>query len=179
MSNSGEVPRKIAVFGSAFNPPSLGHKSVIESLTHFDQVLLVPSISHAWGKTMLSFQLRCQMVALFIEDIDLNTVRLSTVEEMLHKPDQSVTTYAVLDKLQTENPNSDITFILGPDNLLNFDKFYRASDILMKWSVLACPEKISVRSTDIRTNMANKQPISHLTTDSVQNFIMENKLYWR
>ncbi len=48
--------KKIAIFGSAFNPPSLGHKSVIESLSHFDLVLLEPSIAHAWGKNMLDYQ---------------------------------------------------------------------------------------------------------------------------
>ena len=57
---------KIAVFGSAFNPPSLGHKSVIDSLSHFDLVLLVPSISHAWGKQMLSYEIRCELIDAFI-----------------------------------------------------------------------------------------------------------------
>ncbi|MDF4536048.1 nicotinate-nicotinamide nucleotide adenylyltransferase, partial [Vibrio parahaemolyticus] len=50
--------KKIAVFGSAFNPPTLGHKSIIDSLGHFDLILLVPSIAHAWGKTMLDYELR-------------------------------------------------------------------------------------------------------------------------
>ena len=58
---------KIAVFGSAFNPPSLGHKSVIERLSHFDKVLLVPSLSHAWGKEMLPFDTRIDMVLTFID----------------------------------------------------------------------------------------------------------------
>ena len=76
---------KIAVFGSAFNPPSVGHKSVIDSLTHFDQVLLLPSISHAWGKQMLDYDLRCELVDAFIQDLNLSNLVRSTVEEELYK----------------------------------------------------------------------------------------------
>ena len=44
---------RIAVMGSAFNPPSLGHKDVVEqALKQCDQVWLVPAFRHAWGKSM-------------------------------------------------------------------------------------------------------------------------------
>ncbi len=72
---------KIAVFGSAFNPPSLGHKSVIESLSHFDLILLVPSISHAWGKQMLSYEIRCELIDAFIHDLQSDKIQRSIVEE--------------------------------------------------------------------------------------------------
>lgn len=177
MSHADEVPNKIAVFGSAFNPPSLGHKSVVDSLTHFDCVLLVPSISHAWGKNMLSFELRCEMTRRFIADLSLSNVYLSTIEEELYQPSKTVTTFAVLEQLQRLYPDSDLTFILGPDNLLSFDKFFKASDILTHWSVLACPEKLAVRSTMIRNNIEQSKPVSQLTTRSVHDFILSENLY--
>ena len=35
---------KIAVFGSAFNPPHMGHADVVtQALAHFDRVILVPN----------------------------------------------------------------------------------------------------------------------------------------
>ncbi|HIB77351.1 MAG TPA: hypothetical protein EYO58_06995 [Flavobacteriales bacterium] len=41
----------IAVFGSAFNPPHLGHMDVVrQCLSHVDQVLIVPSARHPFGK---------------------------------------------------------------------------------------------------------------------------------
>lgn len=86
--------KKIAVFGSAFNPPTLGHKSIIDSLGHFDLVLLVPSIAHAWGKTMLDYELRSQLVDQFIQDIGSNKVQRSDVEQALYAPPEAVTTYA-------------------------------------------------------------------------------------
>ncbi|MCV5855789.1 hypothetical protein OFN53_34760, partial [Escherichia coli] len=78
--------KKIAIFGSAFNPPSLGHKSVIESLSHFDLVLLEPSIAHAWGKNMLDYPTRCKMVDVFIKDMGLSNVQRSDAEQALYQP---------------------------------------------------------------------------------------------
>ncbi len=168
---------KIAVFGSAFNPPSLGHKSVIESLSHFDKVLLLPSIAHAWGKEMLDYPVRCELVDAFISDMDLANVERSTIEEQLHQPGQSVTTFAVLEALEAKYPQSELTFVMGPDNLNNFAKFYKSQEILSRWSVMACPEKIKVRSTDIRDALRSKNDITHLTTPKVWRKLVENSYY--
>lgn len=168
---------KIAVFGSAFNPPSLGHKSVIDSLAHFDRILLVPSIAHAWGKEMLNFEVRCQLVDAFIEDLKLNNVELSVVEKKLHQPGESVTTYAVLNEIKEMHSTADITFVIGPDNFFKFASFYKADDIVQEWSVMACPEKVKIRSTDIRNAIANGQEIKDLTTPSVTNILQGDGLY--
>jgi nicotinate-nucleotide adenylyltransferase len=168
---------KIAIFGSAFNPPSLGHKSVIETLQHFDKVLLVPSIYHAWGKKMLAYDKRCELLDAFISDLDIANLESCNVEEVLYEPGQPVTTYAVLEKLQRMYPESELTFVIGPDNLLNFSKFSRAEDILKKWSVLACPELVKVRSTKIREHLAQGLNVDHLTTFNVAKMLVEYKLY--
>nr|WP_244875229.1 nicotinate-nicotinamide nucleotide adenylyltransferase [Vibrio litoralis] len=172
----------IAIFGSAFNPPSLGHKSVLERLKHYDLVLLVPSIAHTWGKDMLEYSARCEMVEAFIRDAKLENLQISNVEaEILQsnveEQGQSVTTYAVMTALQERYPQSQLTFVLGPDNFLNFGKFYKADEITTKWSILACPETLPVRSTQIRQRLANHQSIDDLTTPSVEIYIQEHKLY--
>ncbi|MBN3572445.1 nicotinate-nicotinamide nucleotide adenylyltransferase [Vibrio neptunius] len=168
---------KIAVFGSAFNPPTLGHKSVIDSLTHFDRVLLLPSISHAWGKAMLDYQARCELVDAFIEDLQPSNVERCRVEETIYQPNQSVTTFAVLNELQRQCPEYDITFVIGPDNLFNFAKFYKADEILSRWSVMACPETVKVRSTDVRNAISDKKNINSLTTPKVCQMLAEKGHY--
>ncbi|MFA0087518.1 nicotinate-nicotinamide nucleotide adenylyltransferase [Vibrio sp. 10N.261.51.F12] len=168
---------KIAIFGSAFNPPSLGHLSVIESLSHFDQVLLVPSISHAWGKTMLQYDERCKLVDLFIADIEQGNIVRSAIEETLVKPDTSVTTYAVLEAIQHRYPHADLTFVLGPDNFFSFSRFYKAEEIVQRWSVLACPEKVNIRSTQIREHLQQGLNIDHLTTPSIAKHLLNFPLY--
>ncbi len=167
----------IAVFGSAFNPPTLGHKSVIDRLSHFDKVLLLPSIAHAWGKSMLDFSVRCELVELFIADIGCNKLELCTIEQALHQPGKSVTTYDVLTRLTAVYPEAQITFVIGPDNFIHFSKFYRHDDILKKWSVLVCPETVLVRSTQLRENLKKNVAINGMTTPSVEAFIERNQCF--
>ena len=170
----------IAIFGSAFNPPSLGHKSVLERLKHYDLVLLVPSIAHAWGKDMLEYSTRSEMVNAFIRDVKLDNLQISNVEAVIlqsNEEGQSVTTYAVMAALQELYPQSQLTFVVGPDNFLNFSKFYKAEEITKKWSILACPETLPVRSTQIRLRLANHQSIDDLTTPSVEAHIKQHQLY--
>ena len=169
--------KKIAIFGSAFNPPSLGHKSVIESLSHFDLVLLEPSIAHAWGKNMLDYPTRCKMVDAFIKDMGLSNVRRSDAEHALYQPGQSVTTYALLEKIQEIYPTADITFVIGPDNFFKFAKFSRAEEIMERWTVMACPEKVKVRSTDIRNALVTGEDINAYTTPSVCELLLNEGLY--
>ncbi len=169
--------KKIAIFGSAFNPPSLGHKSVIESLSHFDRVLLEPSIAHAWGKDMLNYPTRCQLVDAFINDIGLSNVQRSDAEQALYQPGQSVTTYALLEKIQEIHPTADITFVIGPDNFFKFAKFYKAHQITERWTVMACPEKIKIRSTDIRNALMEGKDISAFTTTTVSELLLNKGLY--
>ncbi|CAM3880258.1 putative nicotinate-nucleotide adenylyltransferase [Vibrio aerogenes CECT 7868] len=168
---------KIAVFGSAFNPPTLGHKSVIESLSHFDRILLVPSIAHAWGKSMLPYPVRCQLVDAFIADIGHPAIIRSDIEAQLYQPEQHVTTYAVLKALQACYAEDELTFVIGPDNLLKFDRFYKAEEILRQFSLLACPEKVQIRSTAIREQIQQGKAVSHLTTPSVVSMIQDLSLY--
>ncbi len=169
--------KKIAVFGSAFNPPTLGHQSVIESLSHFDKILLLPSIAHAWGKDMLDYDVRCTLVDAFISDLDIDNVERSTIEETLYQPGESVTTFAVLQALDAQLEDSELTFVMGPDNLINFSKFHRAEDILKRWAVMACPEKVNVRSTDIRNALQANADVSHLTTPTVCRMLASKSYY--
>lgn len=183
---------KIAVFGSAFNPPSLGHASVLARLSHFDEVFVVPSIAHAWGKSMLDYQTRCELIELFLEDLMLSqkisNVQLCRVEQQIleemkisssDEPNQSVTTFAVLEKLAQQYPKREFTFVMGPDNLLSFDKFYKAEEILQRWSVLTCPQTLDVRSTDIRNALegGDLQVIDVMTTPKVSDYLVKHRLY--
>ncbi len=167
----------IAVFGSAFNPPTLGHKSVIERLLHFDKVLLLPSIAHAWGKEMLDFSVRCELVELFITDIGSDKLELCTIEQALYLPEKSVTTYDVLNHLETIYPDDQITFVIGPDNFAHFTRFYKHDEILKRWSLMVCPETVPVRSSLIRENLKKAHAIDSMTTPSVAQFVSKNNLF--
>ncbi|CAH0535440.1 nicotinate-nucleotide adenylyltransferase [Vibrio stylophorae] len=169
---------KIAVFGSAFNPPTRGHLSTLARLTHFDQVLLVPSFSHAWGKSMLPFATRCELVSCFIEDAKLTNLSLCTLEQTLGQSGDAVTTYALFSALELQYPDAELTFVLGPDNLLNFSKFYQSEAILKRWSILCSPETLTVRSTQVREAiLAGQDDLSPWLTPSVAAMVKAMALY--
>ena len=65
------MTRKIAIYGGSFNPPTNGHKEVIKKLSNFEEIILVPSYKHAWGKQVISFHQRVEMLELFV---DLNRI---------------------------------------------------------------------------------------------------------
>lgn len=170
---SVQSKKQIAVFGSAFNPPTLGHASVLGRLTHFDKVLLVPSFSHAWDKKMSDFDLRCQWLELFVADLAQDNLEICAIEKNIYEG-KAVTTWALMSFLQTLYPADELTFVLGPDNLFNFSKFYRASDILTRWNLFVCPQTLAIRSTDIRYKIDNKEDISMLTTPTLAKELMAN-----
>lgn len=168
---------KVAVFGGSFDPPSLGHKSVIDSLSYFDLVLLVPSIAHAWGKKMLDYHSRCVLLDAFIGDLSLENLKKSTIEQNLFTSGYPVKTYEVLTALQKEFPDSTITFVVGADNLLSFHKFHQSKEILRQFSVLACPEKVPVRSTTIREALISCRSIENMSTPSVVALLLSSSWY--
>lgn len=171
------MKQTLAVFGSAFNPPSLGHCSVLERLGQFDKVLLLPSYQHAWGKVMLDYEARCDLVRAFISDIGQANLELSTLEQKIAIGDNAVTTFAVLEALQLEHPDANITFVIGPDNFLKFNQFYNAEHILKRWQIMACPETVPVRSTLIREALASNNDISQYTTPTVKFMLMNDERF--
>ncbi|MEF1304043.1 nicotinate-nicotinamide nucleotide adenylyltransferase, partial [Vibrio owensii] len=71
----------------------------------------------------------------------------------------------------------DITFVIGPDNFFKFAKFYRAEEITERWTVMACPEKVKIRSTDIRNALLEGEDISAFTTPTVNKLLLSEGLY--
>ena len=169
---------RIAVMGSAFNPPSLGHHDVIaQALKQCDQVWLVPAFRHAWGKSMAAYQQRCEMVDLFVQDIADPNVSLHAIEHDI-ATDKPVYSYDLLAALQTHLPPDDqLLLVIGPDNAASFDRFHRASEIQQRWQLLVVKERVSVRSTKIRAALQQHQSISGMTTPRVADYLSKHPVY--
>jgi nicotinate-nucleotide adenylyltransferase len=174
----------IAIFGSAFNPPTKGHEDAVRYLLdnkhNFDSVLLVPSYRHAFGKSMLSYDIRKSFLNAFIDDINDNRVQALAIEDLIDSKEKPIYTYDLLNYLQ-ENlyPNDKLTFVIGPDNKINWKKFYKADEIAGKWDVSVVPERLPIRSTLVRHNLEKGKNIDDLVTPSVARYIEENQLYAR
>ena len=175
---------KVAVFGSAFNPPTKGHLDAIEFvLAHeeqFERVVLVPSFQHAFAKSMLTYSHRVAMVIKFVEDINDERVLAMPIEHTISDGENPVYTYDVMCHLQqTPFSNDSLTFVVGPDNHANWSKFYKAKEIDDKWGRVVVPERKPIRSTKVRNAIENNESISHLVTPGVASYIQEHQLYAR
>ncbi|MEO0340916.1 MAG: nicotinate-nicotinamide nucleotide adenylyltransferase [Bacteroidota bacterium] len=173
---------RVAIFGSAFNPPTKGHRDAVASLLEversFDEVLLIPSYTHAFGKSMLDYDLRIEMLKTFVDDLAIEKVKAFPIEHKLAKNDLPVYTYDLLEHLQAHYfPKDQLSFAIGPDNQLNWDKFYKADEIKAQWSLTVVPERQPIRSTLVRNCLQSGQSIEELVTPSVNRLIKEKGLY--
>ncbi len=175
---------KVAVFGSAFNPPHRGHMDVIDQLKHkFDKVLLIPSAAHAFGKTPLPIETRTEMLSLILADYFPNDpkVEVSLVEFDILKEsseDKPVYSYDLLQKLNQQNP-AEYHLIIGPDNAAPeiWCKFYKHKEIEEEFTVTTVEERRKIRSTEIRellTNIAADKTKRSLH-NKLENFVGKNQ----
>lgn len=153
---------KTAIFGSAFNPPHCGHLDVIEqALAEFDQVVVVPSFQHAFGKTMAPFNVRLEMANALIKG--MSSVSVSDIESSiaLQKPGEPIYTYDVLCALEALHPNWVMQFVVGPDNANPevWQKFYQHKAIGERWGRWPAKERKHIRSTAIREALSRGEVI--------------------
>lgn len=168
---------KVAVFGSAFNPPTYSHMKIIEMLLDdFDKILVVPCYSHNFGKKMIDFEHRVEMARLLISHMG-NKVELSTIEKDIFKTEVS-RTYILLKKLKENNPEHDFVFVCGEDNAKedNWKKFYNYDLIDKEFGKHVMPDLGIVRSTMIRNKLSNGESAIGLTKDEILNYISVNNI---
>lgn len=170
--------KKVGIFGSALGPPTYGHeKLILESLNYFDEVWIVPSFIHGFGKEMFPYDFRCKLTGQFVQDLNNPKVYSYPVEHLTEKglKKQSVYTWDLLTYIQNQinksSANIEIGFIMGPDNLEAWPKFYRSKDISRNWHVFVGAETKGIRSTIVRKAIANNQSISEYVTPGVESLM--------
>ena len=184
------IPIKLGVFGSAFDPPTLGHLDVLQQAAAcHDRILLVPSAFHAFDKNPLSFSLRLQMLQCFIDEADagcpLEVCDLEA-ELLAQNPGKPVYTYDLMEALTSRYKHrAELSFIRGPDNARPeiWTRFYKSREIEEKWPIFTATERVAIRSSDIRKILESStiaddlQQGLKMLLPSVQDFIMNNHLY--
>lgn len=169
----------IAVLGSAFDPPTLGHLDVIKQcLEGFDQVWLVPAFSHAFDKKMSAYFHRVEMARAFSLDINNPKVLCMPCEDQI-KPEDNSPVYSIdlMQYLKNKYPDNQYSLVLGPDNQQHFDRFYQSGKLKTDFSPFIAKERRKIRSTNIRQAIAKGKTIIELTTAGVAKYIHENDLY--
>ncbi len=174
----------IGLYGSAFNPPHLGHLDVLNQAANaFDLIYLIPSFNHAFGKQMAPFSQRMSMANALLQDIDSHEkFTVSDIEleiankQMVKKP---IFTFDVLTQLSIRHPHAEIKFIVGPDNAdpKVWGQFYNADKIIEKWGLWEAQERRPIRSSLIRQRISQMLSVDDLVPAKIAQLIKQYQLY--
>jgi nicotinate-nucleotide adenylyltransferase len=122
-------PRRLGVFGGAFDPPHCAHvalaRTAIEQL-QLDELRVIPT-GYAWHKNrpLSSSEHRLQMTKLAFSG--LHRVHVDDRELRRAGPTYTIDT---LEALCAEQPGSVLFLVIGGDQLAAFDKWRKWQDIL-------------------------------------------------
>jgi len=186
---------KIGIMGGTFDPIHYGHLIIAESareVFHLDKILFVVSANppHKSNKKISDVNIRYNMVEKAIKDNLF--FEISDIEIKRKEKSYTFHTLRKLKELYTEN--SEIYLIIGMDEAILFDSWFKYEDIFNlaqvvctnrsgyhgtihpKISLFNIPT-IEISSSEIRSYISAKKSIKYLVPPEIENYITEKGLY--
>lgn len=182
----------VGVFGGSFNPPHLGHQMIALAALEtgaVDQIVVVPTHRHAFGKALAPYDDRVAMCELAFELFG-ERARVSRVEQQLGG--ESSRTYHTLVELSDRLPGAALRLIIGADILEETASWYRWDDVV----ALAPPLTFgrvgraqvadavgvdivipNISSTEVRARLGRGQTALPLVSSAVMDYIDGRALY--
>ena len=120
------MPRHVALLGGSFNPPHVAHLMVahwVLATQPVDQVWLLPSFVHPFGKALAPFADRVRMCQLAIRS--LRGAFVCAAEAELEGDAQVGKTARTLEHLVTKHPDHRFALVIGADVLRDTEKWHR------------------------------------------------------
>ncbi|WP_020008496.1 nicotinate (nicotinamide) nucleotide adenylyltransferase [Salinicoccus albus] len=184
---------KIAVFGGSFDPIHIGHiHAVVEAKIKmdFDKIIFIP-VKQSPLKTLkpIEDEHRINMLEMITREYDFMALDKYEIDH-----ERASYTYDTARYLKTEYPNDALYFLMGWDQYLNFDRWYKKDELLelMHFVVLdrigegphiqepfiqLNQPVVEVSSTVIRSRIMNNDPVRHQLDAGVFKYIKEHGLY--
>ena len=191
---------KIAVYGGAFNPPTVAHQQIIETclqLDGFSEVWVMPSGDRADKSMQTDDNERLAMLNLLKEtefDND-NRLVISDYELNLPRPSNTVRTVG---SLAVDFPDKDFWFVYGADSYQTMPFWPNGRELQSRLSVLLLPRlgielppesehtrhlpdieanANPVSSTQVREAIRAKKDIGGMVSEAVRSFILAQSVY--
>lgn len=192
--------RKVAIFGGAFNPITLGHIEVANLVLRsalVDEVWLMPAYSHMYHKVMISPEHRLKMIELSTDDPHIKPFDFEIKYGLTGE------TYKLVDKLLSDPNYKDFefSFIMGLDNANTFHKWVKYEYLRdtipfivvprtgyhpikeVDWylkpphTYLVSDPLMEISSTDVRNAIKNGESLEGMLHPVVIEYIYKNFLY--
>ena len=179
--------KTIAIFGGSFNPPHLGHQSLVLMLLEacrVDEVWLVPTYRHYFGKELVGYNHRVRMCEQLVAPFG-ERVRVSLVESELEEPQGRM--LDTLQELARRHPGHAFRLVIGADILEETNRWYRWEEVAAlapplvfgrhgyKGGELPAPPDIS--SSAIREARAAGTSLGRMLPLRVLEYIEQEELY--
>lgn len=195
------VPRltdRLGLFGGAFNPIHHGHLIAVQETARqleLERVLFIPT-GHPPHKDNpdVDPRDRLEMTRLALEG--QNNFEVSPLEVESDGPSY---TYETLQHLREEFPESELSFMTGSDELLQFTEWHEWEALLDEFTIVGMTRPgfdegkvpntvkerssfveipdVQVSSSMVRERFANGEPVRFFLPRSVWDFITEKGLY--
>ncbi|HJL05720.1 MAG TPA: nicotinate (nicotinamide) nucleotide adenylyltransferase [Polyangiaceae bacterium LLY-WYZ-15_(1-7)] len=178
----------VAVFGGSFDPPHVGHVLVAcwaRVAAAVDEVLVVPTYAHAFGKRSAPYADRRAMLELALEG--LRGVRISDVERDLGG--ESSRTLHTLQALAKRTPGARFRLVIGADILAETHRWHRWEDVAALAPPLVvgrggyplpdeCPFTMpEISSTEVRRRLQAGERAEGLVPPAVLAYARDRGLY--
>ena len=196
---------RLGIFGGAFNPVHNGHinlaKSYLNSL-NLDKLLIISTANppHRDAAGLADSKSRLDMLSLAFDGVD--KIEVSDIE---FKRKEKSYTYETIKEIRKTYADAEIFLIIGADQFLSFDKWYRYEDLLKE--VVLCTaareenmrdaikayakvllgdkcnyfladfRPVIVSSSQIREKLKAYENISQLVPEKVYVYIKDKDLY--
>jgi nicotinate-nucleotide adenylyltransferase len=181
------MDRQVALLGGSFNPPHLGHLTAavaMRSLVGVDEVWLVPSFHHPFGKPLAPYDDRVAMCEAMARQVGpwLSTSRAEA------EVGGEGRTIELLEWLLPRHPRTRFHFVIGSDILADLPKWRAWERItsLVRVTVLqrpgwpaagaVGPPMADVSSTQVREALEQGEPAAGLPR-VVAEYIAAHRLY--
>jgi len=179
---------EVALIGGSFNPPHVGHllaAHFVRAAAGFDQVWLVPSFHHPFGKPLLDFRHRAAMCRMLCDDAS-GWLGVSEAERELGGEGRTVD---LLEHLVQEHPGTRFTLVIGSDILADLPHGKDVARLEQLASILVLnraghpsprafgPPLAEVSSTHVRELLASGGDARGLVPAKVLDYVQRHRLY--
>lgn len=123
--------KKVALFGGSFDPFHTDHLNIIKAChddLKFDEVWIILTYLNPFKVSSSSSVIeRLEMIELGIKNLDYAKIKLFEI-----KKQTKTYTYDTITHYKLKYPEIHFSFIMGSDQLDNFEKWYKFSELIKK-----------------------------------------------
>ena len=181
--NESVAPRRIGMFGGAFDPPHLAHRALAEAA--LDQlgldVLHIMPTGQAWHKARVLSSAEHRVAMCHLAFGDLPRTRIDRRETTRQGPSYTADTLA---KLAREYPGASLFLVLGADQLLAFKSWVRWPEVLEQAQLAVAnralhigadaaldqSEEMDLSAVDV-TFVRLSMPLTNISASAVRSFV--------